>query len=308
MEHLFINGSDAERLGIGQREGFLKLLAQHANLEVMQQSIQKNSFIWLTPAEQPETMEFFYVLSGHIQLMLADGPVDVVSGNSFYVDGLEHEIALKAVTACELLYISSQPVFDELFAYQADLQTLLRQIDEKDHITYHHSTHVVDICEKVLTFFPADAVTRDILLPAAMFHDVGKCFLPDEILKKPDKLEQSEARYIVKHPMYSGRLLRPCLGEAVAAIARNHHERLDGSGYPMGLTAGELSLEDRILAAVDTFEAMTAYRRYNTPLEPVAAAKELTTLHEQFDLRVTRILLELAKTGAFTVGKDMTNE
>jgi HD-GYP domain-containing protein (c-di-GMP phosphodiesterase class II) len=75
-------------------------------------------------------------------------------------------------------------------------------------------------------------IPREDLAFAALFHDVGKCFVPMEILQKPDRLEQAELRYILRHPVDSGRMLQPKFGEQIAEIARNHHERLDGTGYP----------------------------------------------------------------------------
>ena len=123
-----------------------------------------------------------------------------------------------------------------------------------------------------------------------------------EILQKPDRLEQAELRYILRHPIDSGRMLQPKFGEQIAEIARNHHERLDGSGYPRGLREEDISLSSQIVAVADSFDAMVSNRGYNVVKSFLEAAEELYFLSEQYNQMITSVLLRLVSSGALEEG------
>jgi HD-GYP domain-containing protein (c-di-GMP phosphodiesterase class II) len=109
---------------------------------------------------------------------------------------------------------------------------------------------------------------------AAYLHDVGKIGIPDAILCKEGRLTPDERAAINMHPELGERILRPLLSnESVLAIVRHHHERIDGQGYPDGLEGTEIPLGSRIIAVVDTFDALTSSRCYRpaVPLEHAEA-------------------------------------
>ena len=135
------------------------------------------------------------------------------------------------------------------------------------------------------------------LLLAALYHDVGKCYQQTEILSKPGRLTDSEYAAMKRHPIDSFNLLSARFSPDVARIARGHHERLDGSGYPDGLTADQMSLEIRILSAVDTFDAMTSDRPYKKGMSTRSAIAELTTLSHQYDAEVVALLKAIVEDG-----------
>jgi HD-GYP domain-containing protein (c-di-GMP phosphodiesterase class II) len=97
-------------------------------------------------------------------------------------------------------------------------------------------------------------------------------------------------------------MLLTYFGKQIAKIARNHHERLDGSGYPRGLRTEEISLSSQIVAVADVFEAMTTNCGYNMVMESLDAAEELVSLSDQFDTRITSVLIQLDSNGAFEEG------
>jgi len=86
-------------------------------------------------------------------------------------------------------------------------------------------------------------------------------------------------------------------GEEIAEIARNHHERMDGSGYPRGLSGEDISFASQIVAVADVFDAMTSDRGYNEVKSPEEAAEELARLDTQFDQRITSVLTRLVAEG-----------
>jgi HD-GYP domain-containing protein (c-di-GMP phosphodiesterase class II) len=110
------------------------------------------------------------------------------------------------------------------------------------------------------------------MLRAALLHDIGKLAISSRILDKPDKLTDEEFRAIQTHPVHTLRILHraPCFAP-LADLAANHHEKLDGSGYPRSLEACHLDLPMRVLAVADVYEALTADRPYRGPL-PVEEA------------------------------------
>lgn len=304
MDGLYIKKNEGISLEAGiESVGSLRLLAQAGGLEVMRQSILKGATVWITPAEDVETLEFFYILSGALEMKVDGSPQQLAAGDSFYVHGLPDELLIRARQSTELLYITNRPLFDSLFGFQDDLTNLLRQIDEKDHYTYAHSVHVMCYSAKILEQMALDGmdtatVSLDTLMVASLFHDIGKCFVPDEILKKRQPLTKSEQRFIVRHPMDSARILKQRFDEKIVEIARNHHERLDGSGYPFGLIGDEISVEARMIGVADSFDAMTTDRGYNRQMGCLEAAEELYALKDRYDRRVTGALLTLARSGA----------
>lgn len=97
-------------------------------------------------------------------------------------------------------------------------------------------------------------------------------------------------------------MLLPECGEQIAEIARNHHERLDGSGYPRGLTGEDISLSSQIAAVADVFDAMTTDRGYHTVKTFQEAATELASLTQEFDRGITTVLQQLVASGALDEG------
>ena len=97
---------------------------------------------------------------------------------------------------------------------------------------------------------------------AAATHDVGKVHTPREVLTKPGRLTDAEYEIVKKHPGDGAAMVAEMGDPEITAMVRHHHERLDGSGYPDGLAAGDIPLGARIIAVADTFDAMTSGRPY----------------------------------------------
>lgn len=306
MDGIFVNG-DRSGITLGLDNTNLTLLAKHAGLEVMAQTVPAKSTVWIEPAVDRDTIEFFYVLSGSLDLVLENGARTVDAGGSFYVDGLAKEVYLHTASGTELLYITNKPLFDDVFGYQGNLNELMRLVDAKDNYTYNHCYRVMRYSVMLSRAMKRGDISSDDLVAASLFHDVGKCFIPDEVLNKPGPLSDNEFRQIMKHPVDSARLLMPKFGKKVAEIARSHHERLDGSGYPYGLCGDEITLESRIIAVADSFDAMTTKRCYTSKVMSFEqASAELASLPRKYDRKVTSLLLRLVQSGELTQGGDAT--
>ncbi|MGI4756963.1 MAG: HD-GYP domain-containing protein [Janthinobacterium lividum] len=140
-------------------------------------------------------------------------------------------------------------------------------IDTKSPFTYRHSAGVAKAAVatgRQLGFGEAKLVQ---LRRAGLLHDIGKLAVPNSILEKPGKLDAAEWEIVKKHPFYTREILRQVPGfEDLSDIAASHHERLDGRGYFRGLCAQDLSLEARLLAVSDVYDALAAARPYRKAL------------------------------------------
>ena len=151
-------------------------------------------------------------------------------------------------------------------------EAFARVIDAKSPFTARHSERVAEIAVGVGAVLRFGSDARRDLRRAGLLHDVGKLAISNLILDKPGRLTDAEFARVKQHPAYSLEILEraPCFS-AIAALAANHHERLDGGGYPRGLGEAELDLPMRVLAVADVFEALTAERPYRAAL-PVEQA------------------------------------
>jgi HD-GYP domain-containing protein (c-di-GMP phosphodiesterase class II) len=151
-------------------------------------------------------------------------------------------------------------------------EAFARVIDAKSPFTARHSERVAEIADGIGEVLGFDAGQRRRLRRAGLLHDIGKLAISNRILDKPGRLTDEEFASIRTHPVYSLRILEqaPCFAP-IAELAANHHERLDGSGYPRGLAAAALDLPMRVLAVADVYEALTANRPYRGPMSPTEA-------------------------------------
>ncbi len=142
-------------------------------------------------------------------------------------------------------------------------------VDAKSPYTAHHSAAVARIADALASRLGLDREARVTERRAALLHDVGKLGVSSRILDKPGPLNEREWAVMRRHPRWSKEILtRVSAFDRLGQIAGAHHERLDGSGYPAGLTAGELDLPARILAVADVAEALSAERPYRRALGP----------------------------------------
>jgi len=144
-----------------------------------------------------------------------------------------------------------------------------------------------------------DAGARELAIQGSRLHDLGKVAIPDTLLTKATPLSASEWRLLRTHPVEGARLVADLPGQAsLAALVRGHHEHYDGSGYPDGLTAPDLSIEIRVIAVLDAWAAMRADRPYAAARTVADARAQLVAGRgSHFDPRVVDVFLELQAAG-----------
>lgn len=156
---------------------------------------------------------------------------------------------------------------DEHDHAESMIATLARTIDARDPYTAGHSARVARYAELVARRLDFEETLILELRRGALFHDLGKIAVPDAVLMKPGPLSAEERIVIQKHPLVGGELLAPMKTMAKSIpIVRHHHEKLDGSGYPDGLSGADLSLAVRIVTVADIIDALTTKRVYREAL------------------------------------------
>lgn len=161
-------------------------------------------------------------------------------------------------------------------AFNSVVSVLSDMLNLKDPYTQFHEKNVAKLALEIAERMGLDEFTIESIRVASMVHDIGKINIPTEILSKPGKLSDIEFEMIKKHPETAYEILRKVdLPWPVADIVYQHHERLDGSGYPRHLKSDEILLEAKIIIVADVVEAMSSHRPYRAALGFEAAIEEI---------------------------------
>ena len=175
------------------------------------------------------------------------------------------------------------------------VQSMMSLLEARDYITEGHSQRLQDMCHQLGQAAGLSSVRLDDLKLLAQFHDIGKISIPDHILFKPGPLSPEEWQQMHRHPEIGHRIARhiPNLS-AIAPLILHHHERWDGQGYPLGLSGESIPLESRVLALVDSYDAMTNDRPYRKALTHHEALTEIKKNHgRMFDPHLTDLFLAM---------------
>jgi putative nucleotidyltransferase with HDIG domain len=148
-------------------------------------------------------------------------------------------------------------------------ETLINAMEAKSIYLRGHSQRVAELASSIADGMSLDADTVEAVRMAGHLHDVGKIGIREEVLNKPGKLTPEEFAHVKDHVRIGMEILAPLqhLGVVLDYI-HDHHEHVDGSGYPRGLAGSAISLGGRILCAADTFDALTSRRAYRDPMSP----------------------------------------
>ncbi len=221
------------------------------------------------------------LISLYTQLMLGPGNVAFYAGHALELGGVG---LIGIPTVLDLMRGgASRPLVGDLGATDLvaaeeaylgpRVRALLVQLAERDASTEEHTRRVALLAAEVGEELKLPAAARRDLAVGGLLHDVGKLSVPLAILRKPGPLDDDELAEIRRHPVAGRRLLEELGGfpEAVRRLVSDHHERLDGSGYPRGLSGADLAIETRVLAACDVYDALVSDRVYRSAWTPERA-------------------------------------
>jgi diguanylate cyclase (GGDEF)-like protein len=189
-------------------------------------------------------------------------------------------------------------------AGQQTTDVLVRVLAERSAELGVHMEGVAALCDQVARRLGLEPETLGPLLQAASLHDIGKAAIPDAILAKPGRLNESEWIFMRSHTLIGERILSaaPALNEC-ARLVRSSHERFDGSGYPDRLRGEEIPVGARIIAVCDAFDAMTSDRPYRPAMSVEEALEEIERCAgTQFDARTVRALTAVVREGQLVAG------
>jgi response regulator RpfG family c-di-GMP phosphodiesterase len=182
-------------------------------------------------------------------------------------------------------------------AYRSTLQALTAALETRDAETHGHSERVVTFSLRLGREYGLNAHEMKALEFGSLLHDIGKIGVPDAILRKPAKLTDEEWERMREHPLHGQQILRGIkFLEGAGRVVAQHHEKWDGSGYPLGLKADEIDICARIFAVADAFDAITSDRVYRKAQSYEAAARELDDWADrQFDPKVVEAFHRVPK-------------
>ncbi|MEA3313201.1 MAG: GAF domain-containing protein [Caldisericota bacterium] len=174
-------------------------------------------------------------------------------------------------------------------------------VEARDPYTAIHEKRVAQLTEAIAKEIKFTKYKSDLMRVVSLVHDIGKIIIPSEILTKPSKLTKIEFKIIKMHPQVGYGILKDITFPiSVAKIVLQHHERMDGSGYPNGLKGNEIMLEARILAVADVVEAMSSHRPYRPALGIDKALEEIEKNKGiLYDSKVVNVCIKLFKEKGF---------
>lgn len=188
----------------------------------------------------------------------------------------------------------------DLEAREAIVISFSQLLEAKDPYTQGHSQRVGDLARSLALQMGLGREFAEKLATAGLLHDIGKVAVPDRILHKPGPLDDEEMRILRSHPVRGWEICRQLTAVAHALPAiRHHHERLDGSGYPDGLSGDAIPLSARIMGTADAFDALTSDRPYRAKL---GVSRAFAILRQEtdagiWDRQVLAALEHLAESG-----------
>ncbi len=193
----------------------------------------------------------------------------------------------KKLVICEIGEIANEML--EEIVKNNNILSRLRQIQEDDDYTFQHSIDVCLLATMIGKWLGYSAAELKQLSLAGLFHDIGKVKVPDQIINKPGKLTESEFDFVKNHTILGYNLLNETVGisKNVAIGALQHHEREDGSGYPLRLKSEKIHEYAKIIAVCDIYDAMTAERVYKGKHSPFLVVEQIFS--DSFDILDPRI-------------------
>lgn len=273
----------------------LERLYNHNNFNIGRYFLTKNSFFYVTPLDDPEMVKSYTVLEGSCldlqsREVFSQGDVFVIKGAS---EILSFHILEETLL---LIHEQSSDSVGKFKDSSAEMIHLLSELQLKDNYTKEHSDRVFELAKYMGLALEYSAKKIFNLNKASRFHDIGKIYIEDHILNKPDKLNDEEFDKIKKHVQLGKDLIIEKFDQEVFDIIIQHHERIDGSGYPYGLKGDQILEEAKVLAICDSFDAMTTDRVYKKGKTHEEAFDELIQLAgSQYDKSLVTLFVSLFK-------------
>lgn len=241
------------------------------------------------------TIKTFTLIKGSIMCL---GSQKILGVGSVIVLKYGNEpFPFKVLEATEILeQVYGENSFDHINNLNANVQKALKALQEKDHYTFEHSMSTTKYVEAVAIKLGYKGLKLRNLIWATTYHDLGKIYIDEDILNKKEPLTDEEYDIIKTHVIKGKALIENTFDEAVYKIVLQHHERIDGSGYPEGLKEHDICQEAKIIAICDSYHAMVEDRIYKKGKSKLEAIKELKEMAgDKYDEELVDIATEVFK-------------
>lgn len=230
----------------------------------------------------------------------AIGLLNIVRDDRFLPIQKGHLHLLSIIASKVASAIENNRLYEHLqSSYVKAIKALANSIEARDRYTRGHTERVTILADLIASRLGWSESKRAELKIGCTLHDIGKIGIPDAVLNKPERLSDSERLQMEQHPILGARILEGIdyLKAAIPYILY-HHEKYDGSGYPHHLKGEDIPVEGRLLAVVDTYDAIVSDRPYRRGADPERAIDELVRFKgSQFDPVIVDLLVEVCREG-----------
>lgn len=256
------------------KAGRFRLMVQDSDFEIFESHIHAGRSVICQPYECQDSMNVVFVLSGKLYHMNTKSYI--LSGEHYTFKNLEETHHLSVEEDTILLMIRKKGFFIDQVSMTNKVTEFIDMIQKKDNYTEEHCNRTGNLAAKMATFLKlSDDIIKNVL-HVGKIHDVGKIDVPIEVLNKPGKLTVEEFDFIKKHPQRGHDIIIKTMEDVeIAKIILQHHEKIDGSGYPFGLKGDEITIEAKLILVADSFDAMTSDRPYRKAMSINDAIQEL---------------------------------
>ncbi|MET0117606.1 MAG: HD domain-containing phosphohydrolase [Sedimenticola sp.] len=268
----YLSPSIENVLGYSQRQ-FITHYTEYLSDSEINQAVKAYTDASLRGEKQPSHEVDIYHKNGSARrLLVKETPVFDDAGQVVAVEGIAHDITDRILA--ERQRESDQRKLQ--YALQDTVQAISNTVEKRDPYTAGHQKRVAELACAIAREIGLESDIIEGIRMGGTIHDIGKIHIPTEILNRPGKLSNIELNIIKGHPETGFSIIKEVVFPwPVADIVYQHHERLDGSGYPQGLQGEEICIEARVLAVADAVEAMASHRPYRPALGIKAALEEI---------------------------------
>ncbi len=277
---------------------FVENIADHPEVKELSQSLHDTSFISV-PLENKSMPNVEKNVRNNTSRVMAVLNVNEKKSGGVFTESDLKVLSIVANHASAAIQ-NVRLIRDIEEAHLGTLTSMALLLEAKDPYTHGHSQRVRDYAVLAGQKLGLSQVDIDALALSAALHDLGKVGVPDTVLNKDGRPTDEEWQMIREHPVIGHDVLAPvrCLTDEHLLLVRNHHERVDGRGYPDGLKGEDLPLAVRIIAAADSYDAMASNRAYRMARNPEYIIGEFKkNAGTQFDEEVAAIFIDLIRNG-----------
>lgn len=296
--YLLINKTFADDLGISPEE-----IIGKTDLDIFPRKLAekyiKNDREVIKTGKRKEFDELYEPGGKNFIVHCIKVPVKDRNGKVIGILGIAYDISEKV----KLIKKLKKQLFIYNRTFREIIKAMMDIVETRDPYTAGHQKHTAEIACAIAKEMGLSRRQIENIRIASMIHDFGKIFIPADILNKPAKLNDIEFNFVKTHTAQGYKLVNDIhLLAPIAKIIYQHHERIDGSGYPDGAKDGEISLEARVIAVADVIEAMTSHRPYR-PAHPLEEALEEIEKNAGilYDKKVAKAALKLFRKKHFSL-------